>query len=160
MSSPIVSTDYKASTTQGKQRIYAGKFSNPMGGIPSVYFDEEFITYDTVTDKVYTNQAGNCSAALSNASRELVLRNPVDDTVISIESFITKLTSQGKFTDEDFFIAFYSLGRRAQLARDTFIVAQRAQIEAQSAYDVDPSEVNLAALNSAIAATEAARGEM
>ena len=160
MANPITPTDYKAASIQGKQRIYGGKFSNPMGGVPSVNFDEELITYDSGADAVYRNQAGGCQAALTDPAKPLTLRSPVDDTEIPLATFIAKLQAQGQFTNEDFFICFYSLGRRAQLARDTYNAAMRVQAEAQAAYDADPSEANLAALNSAIAATEAARGEM
>ena len=160
MASPITTTDYKAATIQGKQRIYGGKFANPMGGTPSVSFDEELITYDSATDTVFRNQAGDCQAALTDPAKPLTLRSPVDDTEIPLTAFITKLQGQGQFTNEAFFICFYSLGRRAQLARDAYNAAVRSQSEAQAAYDSDTSEANLAALNAAIAATEAARGEM
>lgn len=160
MSNPITATDYKAASTQGKQRIYGGKFSNPMGGTPSVNFDEELITYDAITDAIYRNQTGGCQASLIDPTKEIVLRSPVDDSVIPMETFAAKIQVQGKFTNEDFFIAFYSLGRRAQLARDAYLLAQRAQAEAKATYDADQNEANLTTLNAAIAATEAARGEM
>lgn len=160
MTNPIAATDYKTSAIQGKQRVYGGRFSNPMGGVPSVNFDEELITYDSATDTVFRNQAGCCQATLTDATKPLTLRSPVDDTEIPLATFVAKLQGQGVFTNEDFFIAFYSLARRAQLARDAVGIAQRAQAEAQAAYATDPSEVNLAALNSAIAATDAVRGEM
>lgn len=160
MSNPITATDYKAASTQGKQRIYGGKFSNPMGGIPSVNFDEELIIYDAVADAVYRNQTGGCQASLIDPTKEITLRSPVDDSVIPIETFVAKLQGQGVVTNEDFYVFFYSLGRRAQLARDAYVTAQRAQEEAQVTYDKDQSEVNLATLNAAIAVTEAARGEM
>lgn len=160
MASPIAATDYKASTIQGKQRIYGGKFSNPMGGTPSVSFDEELITYDSATDTVFRNQAGGCQAALTDSAKPLTLRSPVDDAEIPLATFIAKLQAQGQFTNEDFFVTFYSLARRAQLARDAYNAAVKAQAEAQAAYDLEQSEANLAALNAAIAATEAARGDM
>lgn len=160
MENPITATDYKAASIQGKQRIYGGKFSNPMGGVPSVTFDEELITYDSITDAVYRNQTGGCQATLVDLTKPIVLRSPVDDTEIPLATFVAKLQGQAQFTNEDFFITFYSLARRAQLARDAVGIAQRAQAEAQAAYATDPSEVNLAALNSAIAATDAVRGEM
>lgn len=160
MANPVTPTDYKASAIQGKQRIYGGKFLNPMGGVPSVNFDEELITYDSGADAVYRNQAGGCQAALNDPAKPLTLRSPVDDTEIPLSAFIAKLQTQGQFTNEDFFIAFYSLGRRTQLARDSYNVAVGVQAEAQAAYDLGQSEANLATLNTAIAATEAARGEM
>ena len=160
MANPITTTDYKASSIQGKQRIYGGKFANPMGGTPSVNFDEELITYDSVSDSVYRNQTGGCQAALTDPAKPLVLRSPTDDTEIPLAAFIAKLQAQGAVTNEDFFTFFYSLGRRAQLARDTYNAAVRAQSEAQVAYDADKSEANLAALNAAIIAVEAARGDM
>ena len=160
MANPITATDYKASSIQGKQRIYGGKFSNPMGGTPSVNFDEELITYDSITDATYRNQTGGCQASLTDATKPLTLRSPADDAEIPLAAFIAKLQGQGQFTNEDFFIAFYSLARRAQLARDAYNSAVRAQSEAQAVYDADPSEANLAALNASIAATEVARGEM
>lgn len=160
MLNPIAATDYKASTIQGKQRVYGGKFSNPMGGVPSVNFDEELITYDSGADAVYRNQAGGCQAALTDPAKPLTLRSPEDDAEIPLSEFIAKLQAQGRFTNEDFFITVYSLARRAQLARDAYVLALRAQSEAQAAYDLEQSEANLAALNAAIAATEVARGEM
>ena len=160
MANPIAATDYKVSAIQGKQRIYGGKFSNPMGGTPSVSFDEELITYDSITDSTYRNQTGGCQAALNDAAKPLVLRSPADDTEIPLATFITKLQSQGQFTNEDFFICFYSLGRRAQLARDAYNAAVRVRAEAQAVYDADTIEANLAALNAAITAVEVARGEM
>ena len=160
MTNPITVTDYKASSIHGKQRIYGGKFSNPMGGTPSVSFDEELITYDGTTDTVFRNQAGGCQATLTDATKPLTLRSPVDDSIIAHSAFISKLQAQGTITNEDFFLMFYSLGRGAQSARDAHIAAQKAQAVAQAAYDADQSEANLAALNSAIAATEAAIGEM
>lgn len=160
MASPITSTDYKADSTQGKQRIYGGKFFNPMGGTPSVVLDEQFISYDSVSDKIYVNEAGSCQAALNDPAKPLTLRSPVDDTEIPLSAFLTKLQAQGQFTNEDFFIAFYSLGRRTQLARDAYNAAFKVQAEAQAAYDADTSEANLVVLNTAIADTEAARGEM
>lgn len=160
MASPVTTTDYKAATIQGKQRIYGGKFANPMGGTPSVSFDEELITYDAVSDTVFRNPAGGCQAALTDAAKPIILRSPVDDTEIPLATFLAKLQAQGQFTNEDFFLVFYSLGRRAQLARDVYVLAQRAQATAQAAYDADTSEANIAVLNTAIAATEAARGEM
>ena len=39
MDNPITPSDYKATSIQGKQRISGGKFSNPMGGQPSVDFE-------------------------------------------------------------------------------------------------------------------------
>lgn len=160
MTNPITVTDYKASTIQGKQRIYGGKFSNPMGGTPSVSFDEELITYDSTSDAVFRNPAGGCQAALTDPAKPLTLRSPADDTEIPLAAFVAKLQGQGVVTNEDFFIAFYSLGRRAQLARDTYNAAVRTQAEAQAVYDADTSEANLAALNAAIAAVDVARGEM
>ena len=157
---PITNTDYKANAIGGKQRIYGGKFSNPMGGTPSVNFDEELITYDSITDAIYRNQTGGCQAALTDPAKPLTLRSPVDDAEIPLATFIAKLQGQGQFTNEDFFICFYSLGRRAQLARDAYNAAVKAQAEAQAVYDADTSEANLAALNAAIAVAEAARGEM
>lgn len=160
MANPIAATDYKAPAIQGKQRVYGGKFSNPMGGVPSVNFDEELITYDSATDTVFRNQAGGCQAALTDPAKPLTLRSPADDVEIPLATFISKLQAQGQFTNEDFFITFYSLARRAQLARDAYNAAARAQAEAQVVYDATPSEGNLAVLNAAIAATEAARGAM
>lgn len=160
MTNPITVTDYKTSSIHGKQRIYGGKFSNPMGGTPSVSFDEELITYDSGADAVYRNQAGGCQASLTDPAKPLTLRSPVDDTEIPLATFIAKIQAQGAITNEDFFIAFYSLGRRAQLARDTYNAAVKAQAAAQIAYDADQSGANLAALNAAITTTEAARGDM
>ena len=160
MASPVTTTDYKAASIQGKQRIYGGKFSNPMGGTPSVSFDEELITYDSTTDTVFRNQAGGCQATLPDATKPLTLRSPADDTEIPLATFVAKIQGQGVVTNEDFYIFFYSLGRRAQLARDAYNAAVKAQAEAQAAYDLEQSEVGLATLNAAIAATEAARGEM
>jgi hypothetical protein len=157
---PITATDYKATSIQGKQRVYGGKFSNPMGGVPSVNFDEELITYDSATDTVFRNQAGGCQAALTDPAKPLTLRSPVDDTEIPLATFIAKLQSQGQFTNEDFFVTFYSLARRAQLARDAYNAAVRVQAEAQAVYDLEQSEASFATLNAAIAATEAARGGM
>lgn len=157
---PITATDYKASSIQGKQRIYGGKFANPMGGAPTVSFDEELITYDSATDTVFRNQAGGCQAALTDPAKPLTLRSPVDDAEIPLATFIAKLQAQGAITNEDFLIFFYSLGRRAQLARDAYNAAVKAQAAAQIAYDADQSEANLAALNAAITTTEAARGDM
>ena len=160
MANPIATTDYKASTIQGKQRVYGGKFSNPMGGVPSVNFDEELIAYDSGADAVYRNQAGGCQAALTDPAKPLTLRSPADDAEIPLATFIAKLQAQGQFTNEDFFVTFYSLARRAQLARDAYNAAVKVQAEAQIAYDADTSEASFATLNAAIAATEAARGEM
>ena len=160
MASPVTPTDYKADSTQGKQRIYGGKFFNPMGGTPSVVLDEQFISYDAVSDKIYVNEAGSCQAVLTDPARPLTLRSPADDTEIPMATFISKLQGQGQFTNEDFFIAFYSLGRRTQLARDVYNAAVKVQAEAQAAYDLEQSEANLAALNAAIALTEAARSVM
>lgn len=160
MANQVTATDYKAASIQGKQRICSGKFINPMGGTPSVHFDEEKIIYDAVDETTTTIPGGNCQVSLTNAVRELPLRSPVDDTMITVTDFIAKLQTQGNIRDEDFFTIFYSLGRRTQLARDTYNAAVKAQAIAQAAYDTDPSEANLAAMNTAIAATEAARGEM
>lgn len=118
MTTPISPTDYKSTSIQGKQRIFGGKFDNPMGGVPSVSFDEELIVYDATSDTTYRNPAGNCSTSLMDPAQELPLRSPEDDSSIDINVFIAKLQAQGKFTDEDFYIAFYSLGRRAQIQRD------------------------------------------
>lgn len=160
MENPITATDYKASVIQGKQRVYGGKFSNPMGGVASVNFDEELITYDSITGAVYRNQTGGCQATLVDLTKPIVLRSPVDDTEIPLATFVAKLQGQAQFTNEDFFITFYSLARRAQLVRDAYNAAVKAQAEARAACDADPSEANLAALNTAIAAVEVARGEM
>ena len=160
MASPVTPTDYKADSTQGKQRIYGGKFFNPMGGTPSVVLDEQFISYDAVSDKIYVNEAGSCQVALNDPAKPLILRSPVDDTEIPLATFIAKIQTQGAFHNEDFFITFYSLGRRTQLARDAYNAAVKVQAEAQAVYDLEQSEANLAALNAVIAATEAARGDM
>ena len=160
MANPIAATDYKASTIQGKQRIYGGKFSNPMGGTPSVSFDEEWVIYDPTTGEIRRSPVVGCQAALTDPTKALPLKSTVDDTEIPLEAFIAKIQAQGKLTPEDFFIYFYRLGRRTQLARDAYNVAARVQAEAQAAYDLEQSEANLAALNSTIAAVEAARGDM
>lgn len=160
MANPVTTTDYKAASIQGKQRIFGGKFENPMGGIPHVTFDEELITYDAITDTVFRNTTGGCQASLTDSTKELPLRSPVDDAAIDLATFITKLTTQGKVTNEDFFILFYSLGRRSQTARDAYNAAVKAQATAQVAYDASQTPDNLAALNNAIAATTAAIGAM
>lgn len=160
MSNPITATDYKSSSSANKQRISGGKFGNPMGGTPWVDMDEDFVSYDSVEDKVFVNKAGSCKVTLDKPLRMFSLKSPVDDSDIPFADFIAMLQGQGSFTDKDFFTIFYSLGRRTQALRDAYVVAVRAQAAAQAAYDLEQSEANLAALNSAIAATETARGEM
>lgn len=169
---PITPTDYKAAAISGKQRIYGGTFSNPMGGTPSVDFDEELITYDSIADLIIRNKTGGCQASLTDITKPIVLRSPVDDTVIPLAAFIAKIQAQGVITNEDFFIVFYSLGRRTQLARDICRTAIRAQASAQevynavvqpfvdaqavaqTTYDASPTDENLIILNDAKAALE------
>ena len=160
MASPVTSTDYKSSSSDNKQRISGGKFGNPMGGTPWIEMDEDFVSYDSVEDKVFVNKAGSCKVALDTPLRSFSLKSPTDDSDISFADFIAMLQSQGSFMDKDFFTIFYSLGRRTQVLRDAYVLALRAQAEAQAVYDLEQSEASFATLNAAIAATEAARGEM
>lgn len=94
MANPITATDYKAETTQCKQRIYGGKFFNPMGGTPSVVLDEQFISYDAVSDKIYVSEAGSCQAALEQRLATLQNNEQVDRIrVFSPSKTLTRTTT-------------------------------------------------------------------
>lgn len=114
---PISATDYKANDIKGKQRIYGGKFFNPLDGIPSIMFEEELITYDSATDTVFRNAVGSCQTELVDPAKELTLRNPIDDSAI------------GTATYADVMVMLYSLGRQVQLERDAALLAQQQQAQ-------------------------------
>lgn len=118
-------TEYKTADTKSKQRIHGGKFGNVLGQTPWISFDEEFVTYDAIADKLYTNPAGSCQTTLTDPLKTLTLRNPVDDTIIPADAFIAKLTAQGGVFYEDQFIMLYSLGRQTQIERDVEMIAAR-----------------------------------
>lgn len=106
----IEPTDYKADKIKGKQRVYGGSFSNELEGIPSVVFNEELITHDAVSGRVFHNQTGSVAVSLTDPATPLTLRNPVDDSVI------------GAVTYQDVFVMLYSLGRQAQIERDAALI--------------------------------------
>jgi hypothetical protein len=110
----IEPTEYKTADTKSKQRIHGGKFGNALGQIPWISFDEEFVTYDSVADKIYTNPAGSCQCSLTDPLKTLTLRNPLDDSII------------GESTYQDVFVLLYSLGRQTQIERDAEMIAAMA----------------------------------
>lgn len=125
----IEPTDYKAGQIKGKQRIYAFSGTNALDQIPSIVFDEELITLDQVTGRVFRNQTGSVAVSLSEPAKALPLKSPVNDTGITLEQFVAKLTAQGGLIYEDVMIVMYSLGRNVQIERDEALVAaQQAAI--------------------------------
>lgn len=109
----IEPTEYKTATTKNKQRIHAFKGFNPIDGVPSIIWDESFVTYDPVADRVIVTDVGSCSVSLTDPLKPLVLRNPADDTVI------------GQAQYQDVFVMLYSLGRQTQIERDEALIAAR-----------------------------------
>ena len=91
-------------------------------------FDEELVTYDPISERTVRNEVGSCIAQLDNPSKPLTLRNPVDDTVIPVTAFITKI--QTGVTYGDVMIINYSLGRQAQIERDEALIAARLVVVA------------------------------
>lgn len=119
----ITDNDYKSTTTKNKQRSHEGKFYNPDGGIPSMVFDEQMVTVDTITGNVYRNATGSCAVALDDPAKPLELQNPVDGSVIPFEAFIAKLQAQGCVSYGDVMIFNYSLYKQTAAERDAAIVA-------------------------------------
>lgn len=121
----IEPTEYKATTTTNKQRIHAFKGLHPLGGIPSIIWDESFLSYDSIADRLIVNEVGSVATSMTDPAKPLALRNTSDDTILPIELFIAKLTAQGGAVYEDVFIFLYSLGRQAQIERDEAMIAAR-----------------------------------
>ncbi len=142
----IQSTDYRAATTTSKLRIYGGRFGNEWQGIPWITMDEELLTEDGLSGQFYHNQCGALTAQLTDPTKQIELRNPLDDSLI------------GAATLGDVMVSIYSLGRSLQMNRDALLIAQQAVAAAQTAYDADLSEANLTALQTAQAALAALQG--
>lgn len=106
----IEPTEYKTATTPSKQRICSFSGSNELGGIPSITFNEELVTHDTILDRVYHTPVGSCSTALTDPAKVLTKRNPVDDSII------------GEGTYMDAMVLIYSLGRQTQIERDAALL--------------------------------------
>lgn len=121
----IEPTEYKTTTTKNKQRINSFTGSNELGGVPSIVFNEEFVTYDEVADRVIKTPVGSVATSMTDPLKSLVLRNTSDDTILPIELFIAKLTAQGGAVYEDVFLFLYSLGRQTQIERDEALIAAR-----------------------------------
>jgi hypothetical protein len=94
-----------------------------------MHFDESFLSWDAMAEKLYTNDAGSCRCELTDPLKTLTLRNPLDDTILPIELFIAKLTAQGGPIYEDIFIMLYSVGRQTQIERDAEMIAARNTVE-------------------------------
>lgn len=109
--STIQSTDYRAATTTSKLRIYGGRFGNEWQGVPWITMDEELLTEDALSGQFYHNQCGALTAQLTDPTKQIELRNPIDDSVI------------GTATLGDVMVMIYSLGRSLQLERDAAIAA-------------------------------------
>lgn len=106
----IEPTDYKSDKIKGKQRIYGGKFGNALEGVPWISFDEELITLDPTTGAVFNNHLGTIIADMSDPTKLVTMRNPLDDSVI------------GASTYQEAMIMLYSLGRQMQTDRDAAVV--------------------------------------
>jgi len=106
----IQPTDYRASTTTSKLRIYGGRFGNEWQGVPWITMDEELLTEDGLSGQFYHNQCGALTAQLTDPTKQIELRNPVDDSVI------------GAATMGDVMVMIYSLGRSLQIERDAALV--------------------------------------
>jgi len=141
--SAILPTEYKTSSIASKQRVYGGRFGNEWQGTPWITMDEEVLTIDDSTGTTYHNTCGSISAQLIDPTKQMELRNPLDDSVL------------GTATYGDVMVMIYSLGRQLQLDRDVKQAAQQAITAAQLVYDADPSETNLNALTAAQAALAA-----
>lgn len=113
----IEPTEYKTATTKNKQRINSFTGSNELGGVPSIVFNEEFITYDSVSDRVIKTPVGSVATSLTDPLKPLTLRNPLDDTVIGAAQY------------QDVFVMLYSLGRQTQIDRDEALIAARKQAQ-------------------------------
>lgn len=112
----IEPTDYKAAQITGKQRVFGGTFSNELGGIPSIVFNEELITLDGTTGAVYRNQTGSCAASLTDPAKPLALRNPLDDSVVGTATYM------------DVMVMIYSLGRQTQIERDQALLSSPSEV--------------------------------
>jgi hypothetical protein len=108
----ILDTEYKTATTKSKQRVYGGRFGNEFNGIPWITMDEEVLTEDSVSGLIYHNQCGSVNAQLTDPTKQIELRNPLDDSVI------------GSATYGDVMAMIYSLGRSLQMERDAALVSQ------------------------------------
>jgi len=139
----ILETEYKTATTKSKQRVFGGRFGNEFNGIPWITMDEEVITEDSISGTIYHNPCGAVSAQLIDPTKSLTLRNPLDDSVLATATY------------GDVMVMIYSLGRQLQLDRDVLVMAQKAAVGAQIAYDADPTVANLEDLQAAQAALAA-----
>lgn len=113
----IEPTEYKTATTPSKQRICSFNGTNELGGIPSITFNEEMVTHDTILDRVYHTPVGSCATALIDPAKVLTLRSPIDDSVI------------GSATYMDVLVTMYSLGRQTQIERDEALAAAKLAAE-------------------------------
>lgn len=108
----------------GGKRSYAGSFTNPKAGIPTITFAEE---YDCQAGAdAFVHPAGSLHVDLTDPQKPLSLRNPADDSEITLQMFIDKLQAAGGVTFEDVHLFWYSLYRQSADERDAAVVAMPA----------------------------------
>ena len=140
----ISPTDYKTANIAGKERVNGFSGSNPLNGLPTMTFSKEYVTHDKIMDKLMTNASGSCAVDTSDMTKVIPRRNILDGSLTG-----------ATFTLQEALEILFSLGWQTMYEADIKALEDRKAI-AQAAYDADPSQANLDALNAAIAAVEAA----